>query len=83
MYDTRDAASNWEDCYTQFNVKIEFTPGVLCACAFDHGSRDIHFVINGDDLTYLGCDEDLDWLQTEICQRVRDKDQKLPGTREL
>lgn len=26
MYGTRDAASNWEECYTDFHVKVGFTP---------------------------------------------------------
>ena len=44
-----------------------------CACAFYHEYRDIQFVIHGDDFTYLGCDEDLDWLQTEIVKEFEIK----------
>ena len=33
---------------------------------FCHHGRDVQLVIHGDDFTYLGYDEDLDWLTQEI-----------------
>ena len=68
MYGTRDAASNWEAAYTDFHASSGFTPGISSPCAFYHQARDIHCVIHGDDFTYLGRDEDLDWLQGVLTQ---------------
>ena len=36
---TRDAAQNWETAYSNFFVKIGFTRGKACPCAFYHSKK--------------------------------------------
>ena len=51
LYGTRDAASNWEEHYTQVLVDLGFTQGLSSPCVFHHDKRDITTVIHGDDFT--------------------------------
>eukprot|EP00959_Pyramimonas_sp_CCMP1952_P012601 266299-Pyramimonas_sp.AAC.1 len=60
MYGTRDAASNWEDCYMDFAIKVGFKSGVASPCVFMHETRALCITVHGDDFTLLGGDLDLD-----------------------
>ena len=66
MCGTRDAASNWEDCYMDFANDIGFVSGVASPCVFKHKSRKLWLTVHGDDFTLLGSDADLDWFENEI-----------------
>ena len=66
MYGTRDAASNWEDCYMDFATEIGFGNGIASPCIFKHKTRRLWLTVHGDDFTLLGSDEDLDWFENMI-----------------
>ncbi len=66
MYGTRDAASNWEDCYMDFANEAGFKSGIASPCVFKHESRALWLTVHGDDFTLLGGDHDLDWFENKI-----------------
>eukprot|EP00959_Pyramimonas_sp_CCMP1952_P219673 4593007-Pyramimonas_sp.AAC.1 len=66
MYGTRDAASNWEDCYVDFANEAGFKSGIASPCVFKHESRALWLIVHGDDFTLLGGDHDLDWFEHKI-----------------
>ena len=41
MYGTRDAASNWEDCYMDFAREICLNSCIASPCAFKHTARQL------------------------------------------
>ena len=47
-------------------MKIGFTRGKACPCAFYHSKNNIRIVIHGDDINALGHRADLDWLRAEL-----------------
>jgi hypothetical protein len=73
MYGTRDAACRWEETYTQRLVDLGFVQGRASPCCFSHGARDIQCVVHGDDFTFLGEDNDLDWIQGAIALKFEIK----------
>ena len=64
MYGTRDAASNWEDKYASHLIACGLTQGKSPPCIFFHKERGIRCVVHGDDFTFLGNDEGLDFATT-------------------
>ena len=79
LYGTRDAASNWEDCYTEFLKSIGFTQGVSSPCVFFNPKRDISLVVHGDDFTFLGRGSDLTWFKEQLQKRFLIKDRGILG----
>ena len=63
MYGTRDAASNWEDCYMEFASDIGFASGEASPCVFKHRSRRLWLTVHGDDFTFCGVEEELMWIK--------------------
>ena len=61
MYGTRDAASNWEDAYTQHLLGHGLVQGKSSPCVFRHPTRKVRCVVHGDDFTFLESDEELDF----------------------
>ena len=57
MHGTRDAASNWEDCYMDFASEIGFNSGIASPCVFKHKTRKLWLTVHGYDFTELGSDE--------------------------
>ena len=51
MYGTRDAASNWEQEYSEFLELAGFARGKSVTCSFHHASKDMCLVVHGDDFT--------------------------------
>ena len=66
LYGTRDAPARWEALYTQTLKDMGFECGRASGCCFWHRSRNIRCVVHGDDFTFTGYDEDLDWLQVAM-----------------
>ena len=64
LYGTRDAASNWEQAYSDFLVGIGFRQGLTSPCIFRHPQRDIVTVVHGDGFTSLAQEQDLVWLNS-------------------
>ena len=71
MNGTRDAASNWERHYREHLESIGFQCGGSTPCVFYHPERLVRLVVHGDDFTFLGNDENLQWC-TEQMQLVYD-----------
>ena len=64
MYGTRDAAKNWENCYSEFMEGIGMMRGKTSACTFWSKDKDIRAVVHGDDFTLCGVEEDLARVQS-------------------
>ena len=79
MYGTRDAASNWEAQYVEFCRSAGLTPGVSSVCAFYNEERDLRAVVHGDDFTYLGYEEDLQWIIDKMKQTFEIKIRGILG----
>ena len=62
LYGTRDAASNWDECYASALIE-GFKQGLASPCVFHHVARDISTVVHGDDFTSLGTEAELLWLR--------------------
>ena len=60
MYGTRDAASNWEEEYSQFLVEeLNFVKGVACPCHFYNEGEQIRILVHGDDFMATGTESKL------------------------
>ena len=79
LYGTRDAASNWEECYSQALVKLGFRTGMSSPCIFHHPERGISTVVHGDDFTSLAVEEQLIWLRDSLEQVFLIKDRGILG----
>ena len=62
MYGTRDAATNWEQHYSEKLAEHGFRPGLSSPCVMYHEEKSIRLVVHGDDFTFLGTDDALDWV---------------------
>ena len=69
MYGTRDAASDWEDCYIGFLERLGFSSGVESACVFRQRSRRVRLTVHGDDFALLAPVGDLDLFEKTIKDR--------------
>ena len=67
VYGTRDAGKLWENTYTRAMEHAGFVTGTAkpCFCGYNK-ARDITVVVNGDDSTALGTDNDLDLLENRL-----------------
>ena len=59
LYGMRPAASAWEKHYSKTLVDMGFAQETTAATVFYDKARDIRCVVNGDDFTFLGWEEDL------------------------
>ena len=66
LYGTRDAASNWEECYSQALISLGFKQGLSSPCVFYHPKRCISTVVHGDDFTSLAVESELLWLRDSL-----------------
>ena len=66
MYGTRDAASNWEQAYTEFMIKCGFRVGRVTPCLCWHPGRQLIVEVHGDDFTNIGDEDNLDWFMSNI-----------------
>jgi hypothetical protein len=65
LYGFRKAASAWEDFYADKFKEAGFMRGRGCGVLFSHHLRDLQCVVHGDDFTFCGLEEDLEWI-TEL-----------------
>ena len=79
LYGTRDAASNWEECYAETLIGMGFKQGVSSPCVFYHPVREISTVVHGDDFTSLACESDLLWFKNQLLKRFLIKDRGILG----
>ncbi len=54
MYETRDAAQNWEAEYTEMLSENGFVHGKHSACIFFREQKKVRIAMRGDDFTALG-----------------------------
>ena len=66
LYGFRPAAQAWESHYASKLVEIGFRRGPGASVAFYHPQRDLACVVHGDDFTFCGPDEELDWAQGKM-----------------
>ena len=66
LYGTRDAPKLWEGLYTKTLVEMGFKAGKASANCFFHPSLDVRCVVHGDDFTFSGSDEALNWIQGQM-----------------
>ena len=66
MYGTRDAASNWEQAYTEFMTKCGFKTGCITPCLFWHAEQKLIVEVHGDDFTNIGHESNLNWFLDRI-----------------
>jgi len=79
LYGTRDAASNWEECYSQALIELGFKQGLSSPCVFHHPVRDIATVVHGDDFTSLATESELLWLRDSLSNKFLIKDRGILG----
>jgi hypothetical protein len=79
LYGTRDAASNWEQTYTEFMIGIGFEQGKSSPCIFRNAKQDIVTVVHGDDFTSLAPEKSLRWLANEFKKKFEIKDRGILG----
>ena len=53
MYGTRDAASNWEDCYAEAFLGVGFRRGKAVSCIFENPEKDLRVTVHGDEFVIL------------------------------
>ena len=68
VYGTRDAGMLWEETYRVALENVGFQSGLANPCLFNHAEFNIQVVVHGDDFTFLGNDQDLQWC-TEIMEK--------------
>ena len=73
MHGTRDAAQNWEWAYRSAHEGWGFIVGKSSTYVIYHIERGIILVVQGDDFTELGIDENLNWYRSKIMTRSEAK----------
>ena len=68
LYGCRRAGQAWEDHYSGILVAAGFIRGVASPVVFFHPQRELWCVVHGDDFTFAGYDEDLDFV-TEVLKK--------------
>jgi hypothetical protein len=63
LYGFRPAAQAWETHYATKMEEVGFVRGQGISVAFWHPDRDLACVVHGDDFTFSGMEEDLDWIE--------------------
>lgn len=66
MYGTREAATSWEDHYSDWLLSLGFRRGRASICVFWHPGRDICTVVHGDDFVTVGDESQLVWLRAQM-----------------
>ena len=63
LYGTRDAATNWQEEFTNIVVQEGFSRDNASPCNFYHERRNISIIVHGDGFTSIGQRNPLEWLQ--------------------
>ena len=61
LHGTRCAPARWGSAVHPDLAGLGVEAGKASACCFWHTSRGVRCVAHGNDFTFTGCDEDLDW----------------------
>ena len=63
LYGFRPAAANWENHYAAKLEGVGFRRGLATPVAFFHEGMDVNLVVHGDDFTFVGDQEPLQWVE--------------------
>ena len=63
LYGFRPAAVAWENHYAKKLQNEGFNRGLATPVSFYHKGRDVSLVVHGDDFTFVGEDQDLNWVE--------------------
>ena len=66
LYGFRPAAAAWEEHYAEKLQSVGFSRGAATPVAFYSKEKDISLVVHGDDFTFVGDDESLDWIESSM-----------------
>ena len=64
LYGCRKAGQAWEDHYADVLFQAGFERGTASPVSFWHEGRSMWCVVHGDDFTFTGYDEDLDFIES-------------------
>ena len=73
LYGTRDAAQNWQECYTKHLEDLGFVSGKSNPCIFWNEARGIQTLVHGDDYVSTGDGSQLEWMKKELEKRFEVK----------
>ena len=73
MYGIREAAKNWQGCYTSHLESIGFTAGVANPCFFVNHNYKLKTLVHGDDYVTTGSREGLKWMKGELEKKFKIK----------
>ena len=79
LYGIRDAAQNWETHYRQQLESFGFKNGLSSPCLFYHPQKQVRLVVHGDDFTFLGGEEELEWCKKIMKQSYEIKVRGILG----
>ena len=68
LYGCRGASSAWESEYTEKLEGVGFKRGKASAAVFYNAERDLRLVVHGDDFTFLGYSEDIEWIRDSMAE---------------
>ena len=80
LYGCRKAGQAWEDHYSAVLRRAGFARAMSSPVAFYHASRDLWAVVHGDDFTFTGLDEDLDYILGILTDNYEIKNRGRLGT---
>ena len=66
LYGFRPAAAAWENHYADKLQSVGFRRGAATPVAFYHEKKDVNLVVHGDDFTFVGGDDSLDWVESNM-----------------
>ena len=69
IYGSRMAADGWQQECSTFMIRLGFKQGEACANVFYHAERDVMCTVHGDDFTFQGPCDQLDWFERSITEQ--------------
>ena len=85
LYGCRKAGQAWEDHYSHVLDTAGFDRGTASPVCFTHRARNLWCVVHGDDFTFTGYDEDLDFIESVMKDtfEVKIRGRLGPGTNDV
>ena len=75
LYGFRPAAAAWENHYAEKLQSEGFSRGLSTPVSFYNAAKDVSLVVHGDDFTFVGEDQELDWAEDLMKRWHEVKDQ--------
>ena len=85
LYGCRKAGQAWEDHYSRILGEAGFSHRVGSPVAFHHKIREMWWVVHGDDFSFVGYDQDLDFIEGLLKQKyeVKIRGRLGPGQKDV